>query len=217
MSFEPLQIGLFILMFVPGYIFIQIIDHYLLKGEKSQFEKTIQVLFTSTVIWLFVFVWPWFIPVQKQKEAVIGIIKQGMINNKQREYFVSEIINSSEKVTILFIFVCIYAFLGANLWGYLRRTKKIDNFIRAITKRDWYKTVSLRFFDENIDSTILITTKDKRRYIGILNGAPDDKTDNHIIIVDPYYVEEKKFVKLAAVSTIINIDDIELIEVIKKK
>ncbi|MDR3312245.1 MAG: DUF6338 family protein, partial [Spirochaetaceae bacterium] len=52
MDFNPISLILFILVFVPGYIFIHILDYHLVKGEKSQFEKTVQGILASTIIWV---------------------------------------------------------------------------------------------------------------------------------------------------------------------
>jgi purine-cytosine permease-like protein len=52
MDFNPVSLLLFILVLVPGYIFIHIRDYYLVKGEKSQFEKTVQGIIASTIIWV---------------------------------------------------------------------------------------------------------------------------------------------------------------------
>jgi len=219
MNFDPLQIGIFILAFVPGYIFIQTLDHHLLKGEKSQFEKTVQILLASTVIWLLAFSLPLF-PVQAEKNFILSVIRRSIICNGQNSNFTAEFANNADKAVILFACVCLYSFFLANVWGVLRRIRRIDGFIRRLTKRDWYKTVSLRFFSENINATILLTKKDKLRYAGVLNGAPDDKNDNCIILVNPSIVEKNngsfEFKKLAARSILVNLNEIELIEVIRK-
>ena len=41
-----------LLLYVPGYIFIRVTDHFLLKREKSQFEITIQGLAASILIFV---------------------------------------------------------------------------------------------------------------------------------------------------------------------
>jgi hypothetical protein len=219
MGIDIVQIVIFLLAFVPGFIFIQTIDHHLVKGEKSQFEKTIQILLASTIIWLISLFIPIF-PIQNEKIKIINYIKNNLQDNIEVKVITKGLIIYFEDIIKIYIFLCLYTFIFANLWGIIRRNNRIDNTIRMITKRDWYKTVSLRFYDENINSTIAITKKDKSRYIGILNGAPDDNTDNYILLLDPYIIEKKNkkyfLTKLAAISMIINLNEIDLIEVIKK-
>jgi uncharacterized membrane protein len=220
MDFGPVQVGMFILAFVPGYIFIQTLDHHLLRGEKSQFEKTVQVLLASTVIWLFALTWPWLVPVEGEKKVLIGIVKNTIVSKKPKEDIIVELTMNSGKLALLYVFVCLYAFITSNLWGVLRRTKTVDYWIRKITKRDWYKTVALRFYDENVGSRVIITNKDKQRYVGRMNAAPDDKEDKCVILNDPYSIEKvdnkDSFTKLAAKSILINLDQVNLIEVISE-
>ena len=223
MNIGLIQIGIFLLAFVPGFIFIQTIDHHLLKGEKTQFEKTIQILLASTIVWLITIILPLF-PIQLEKNEIIYLIKINIQDDKGVKNILKEIVKHSEGIIKIYIFVCLYTFLAANIWGIIRRNKFVDKIIRFITKRDWYKTVALRFYDENINSTVVITKKDKSRYFGVLNGAPDDKTDNYIILSHPSFFkktivrkkEKFELIKLAALSIIINANEIELIEVIKK-
>jgi len=220
MFFDPIQIGIFILAFVPGYIFIQTLDHHLLKGEKTQFEKTVQILLASTVIWLLALVCPFLVPVQNEKAILLDIIKKSITEAQVNTDLKAALMDNAGKAATLFITVCIYSFVFANLWGILRRTFLLDRIVRCLTKRDWYKTVSLRFFSENMNAVIAVTKKDKKRYIGVLNGGPDDKNDNCIIIADPLSVGKKNggyaFTRLAAKSLLLNVNEIEVIEVIKK-
>lgn len=220
MIFDPIQIGVFILAFVPGYIFIQTLDHHLLKGEKTQFEKTVQILLASTVIWLLALVCPFLVPVQNEKTVLLDIIRRAITEEKAYPVVKADLVTNAGKAAALFITVCVYSFLCANFWGILRRTSLLDRFVRRLTKRDWYKTVSLRFFSENINATVLVTKKDKLRYAGVLNGAPDDKNDNCIIIAAPHILEKRngkfEFIKLSANSLLVNTNEIEVIEVLKK-
>ena len=82
---------------------------------------------------------------------------------------------------LFFASVCLWSFLGANLWGILRKTRYIDAVIRWITGRDWYPSVKQKFFDKNLNAAVIVETP-TTRYLGILFSAPDTKEDPHIVL-----------------------------------
>ena len=84
-----------------------------------------------------------------------------------------------------------------------------------LTRRDYFERVKIRFFFEGINGTIIVSMKNGKRYLGILEGAIDQEKDNHIILSDPYIIEEKEIVKLFASKLLINLDDVDLIELNK--
>jgi hypothetical protein len=53
-----------------------------------------------------------------------------------------------------------------------------------------------------------------KKYAGILAGAPDDSADA-IILTKPLVLEDKKFIRMRAVSILLYLKDITRIEVVK--
>jgi hypothetical protein len=214
MSFSPVQLVLFILVFVPGYIFISICDYHLAKGEKSQFEKTVRVLLVSTVIWVLALVCPYLPFISTKKDIILSYILN-IFSHRQIPQSGEDIKNIVMVSLYVYIAVCVYSFILANIWGVLRRLNPIEYCFQRITGRDRYRTVALRFYTEQLGSTVAITTKDGERYLGILSGAPDDTNDNSIIISKPSIIENGKFVKLFTSQMLLATDSITRLEVIK--
>lgn len=49
---EPLKLGIFILLLVPGFIFVQILEFHLLREKRSQFEKSLEIVLYGALIWI---------------------------------------------------------------------------------------------------------------------------------------------------------------------
>jgi hypothetical protein len=209
MDFNPVSLLLFILVLVPGYIFIHILDYYLVKGEKSQFEKTVQGIIASTIIWILFLFLPFM---NEQKSVIIDYLRKIVIgNNLVNEDTMSEVINA---VLITYSIVFLVSLIIGNIWGLVRRHQKIDDIFRFFTGRDRYRTVSLRFFTEYYGATVVVTCSDSKKYTGVLCGAPDDSEDA-IIINKPFVIENNKFVRISATAMLLFLDKITRIEVIK--
>ncbi|MDY3723708.1 MAG: DUF6338 family protein [Treponema sp.] len=201
-----------IAFFIPGYIFIHTKDYFLLKCEKSQFEKTIQGLIASLVIWG-VFLLIKHQPFNEQKEAIINVFILFKFKNNEiaKEY----LIQNRQIIIKLLLLVCLYSFFLAIIYSLVRKNILISNLIHLLTRRDYFERVKIRFFFEGINGTIIVSMKNGKRYLGILEGAIDQEKDNHIILSDPYIIEEKEIVKLFASKLLINMDDVDLIELNK--
>ena len=212
MEFNPISLLLFILVFVPGYIFIHILDYHLVKGEKSQFEKTVQGVFASTIIWV-IFLFIPTIPLIETKRKLIFdcIFKIFVFNKILDDKAFNSVINAG---LLLYFSVIIVSVIVGNIWGWIRRRKRIDDCFRFFTGRDRYRTVSLRFFTEYFGSTIIVTNAGGKKYAGILTGAPDD-SDDAIILSKPLVLENREFVRMRALAILLYLKDIDRIEVIK--
>jgi hypothetical protein len=212
MDFNPVSLILFILVFVPGYIFIHILDYHLVKGEKSQFEKTVQGILASTIIWVIFLFIPIFPFIDIKRKLVINFIFEVFVDNKAIDKgSLSSIINAG---LFLYSLVLIVSAIAGNIWGWVRRRRRIDDYFRFFTGRDRYRTVSLRFFTEYFGSTIMVTNAEGKKYAGILAGAPDD-SDDAIILSKPLVLEKNKFIRMGAVSILLYLKYITRIEVIK--
>jgi hypothetical protein len=213
MDFYPVSLILFILVFVPGYIFIHILDYHLVKGEKSQFEKTVQGLLVSTIIWPIMMFFPYIPFVMEHRKIVIDYLKDAFITKQLNgNYETESIVNS---FIFLYLIVCGYVFVLGNIWGWIRRHKTIDDWFRFFTGRDRYKTVSLRFYTEYFGSTVAVSTFDGKKYAGVLTGAPDDNNDA-IIINKPFVLEGNTFMRMSANAMLLYIDKINRVEVLKQ-
>jgi hypothetical protein len=73
MSLDPLKLGLFVLLFLPGFIFVETCEHHLLRERKPQFEKTFEILLWSAFIWLIAFAVPVWWPSTSRTIAIDAI------------------------------------------------------------------------------------------------------------------------------------------------
>jgi hypothetical protein len=212
MDFNPISLLLFILVLVPGYIFIHILDYHLVKGMKSQFEKTVQGIFASTIIWvIFLFV-PTIPLVETKRKIVFDYISGLFVTNKAVDNeSIGPVINAG---LFLYFSVIIISVIAGNIWGWIRRRKYADDFFRFFTGRDRYRTVSFRFFTEQFGSTIIVTNSGGKKYAGILTGALDDSNDA-IILNNPFVFEGGNFVEMEAEIMLLYLKDIIRIETIK--
>jgi hypothetical protein len=200
MDFNPISLILFILVFVPGYIFIHILDYHLVKGEKSQFEKTVQGILASTIIWVIFLFFPIFPIIDTNRKLIINFIFETFISKKEIDILnLRPVINAG--LFLYFLVLIVSAVIG-NIWGWIRRRKQIDDILRFFTGRDRYRSVSLRFFTEYFGSTIIATNTEGKKYAGILAGAPDD-SDDAIILNKPLFLEGNKFTKMRAISILL--------------
>jgi hypothetical protein len=212
MDFNPISLILFVLVFVPGYIFVHILDYHLVKGEKSQFEKTVQGILASTIIWVIFLFIPTIPVIDTNRRLITDFIFEIIVDKKTVDKeSLGPVINAG--LFLYFSILFISAIVG-NIWGWVRRRKQIDDCLRFFTGRDRYKTVSLRFFTEYFGSTMMVTNAAGRKYAGILAGAPD-VTDDAIILNKPLVLEDNKFIRMRAVSILLYLKDVTRIEVIK--
>jgi len=208
MDFSPVKLFIFVLVFVPGYIFVQTLDIHLLKGEKSQFEKTVQVLLTSTVIWVVVYI----IPIQYISSMRNIIIDYIFGNNDMPENYDKQFII---KISIkIYIITMVAVFLFANIYGIVRKIPCVNKLFITITGRDWYISVSMRFFRENLGKRLVVTCKDGKKYIGILRGAPDNINDKAIMLYNPYLRENNQLVALTDESMLLYLNNVSRCEVL---
>ena len=120
-----------IAFFIPGYIFIHTKDYFLLKCEKSQFEKTIQGLIASLVIWG-VFLLIKHQPFNEQKEAIINVFILFKFKNNEiaKEY----LIQNRQIIIKLLLLVCLYSFFLAIIYSLVRKNILISNLIHLLTR-----------------------------------------------------------------------------------
>jgi len=182
---DPIRWGLYVLLLLPGFIFVQTRDGHLLREKRSQFEKTFEILLGSVVIWMIACVipWPWFSfghrrPALEQARSAFRYFAQGAGPDWP------ELLTTDS--ALFFGAVCLWAFLAASAWGYWRKKRGVDGLIRFVTGRDWYPSVAFKFFEQNIDRVLIVKTPDYR-YMGTLHSAPDTKDDPYFILSEVAY------------------------------
>ena len=121
-------------------------------------------------------------------ESFVAILCAASASFFASQYCPEELYNRSGLAQLLtdawgefFLSVLIATFLAANFWGILRKTAVLDTATEFITGRDWYPSIAKKFFDQNVNQVVIVSTPDTR-YMGILFGAPDTKDDPHIIL-----------------------------------
>jgi Family of unknown function (DUF6338) len=221
--FEPMNLGLYLLFFVPGFIFIQTIERHLVREKKPQFEKTIEIFLWSAFIWMIAIYVPLWVPFGSARENFLLSVREYLIpdlcelNHKVK---IHNLLNNINNGIAFFFTVCLWTFVIANIWGVIRKQKIVDALIKWLTGRDWYPSVSFKFFQNNIGKAIEVKVAEKQ-YLGILHSAPDTKEDKYIIVTEPYLlVNDKKgfhYEQMALVkSIIVKFEDISQINAYKE-
>jgi uncharacterized protein DUF6338 len=179
---DPLKIGLYVLLALPGFIFVQVHEHHLLRERKPQFEKTLEIVLASALIWIVALFVPRWWPWEESRQWVVQEISSVLSGGSQ---FGSpgRALRSVRLCGEFFFGVCLWTLVAANLWGSFRKYSLLNAFIKYVTGRDWYPSVALRFFERVKLRVVVVTTKN-RRYGGVLFSAPDAREDGHIILKD---------------------------------
>ncbi len=185
--FDLFKIGVYILLFVPGYIFVQTKDHHLLREKKPQFEKTLEIVLWTAIIWVVAFSVPSWSWCTGSRDAICSVINGSIAKKDGLAYLPVEIMRHGRSSGLLFLCVCFWSFFMSNIWGWARKKTWIDSYVKFITGRDWYPSVVFRFFSENIDKAVQVSVNGTK-YIGILFSAPDTKEDKYIIITNPHQI-----------------------------
>lgn len=232
---EPLKLGIYVLLLLPGFIYVQVSEHYLLREKKAQFEKTLEIILYSAFIWVIAF------QVSRMfwgESGTAGIALQILDNrvrivedtplvppiNAQSEIQptkaeVPKRIQQSELCGMLmesFLWVCLWTFVAANLLSFFRKIAWVDDKILSVTGRDWYPAVAYRFFHENVGRAIIVTVG-KSRYGGRLIGAPDNSEDRFLLLGDVHYAKDGKLTPMGIESILIRWDEVEEIQSYPKK
>lgn len=173
-------IGIYALLLIPGFIWVQVYEHHLLREKKEQFVKTLEIVLWSAFIWAFSL----WLPFDRSK-----LILDSIINTSQGVNGIASLSKEPIDVIGFFATVCFWTFIVANLWAIFCKSRKGNALIKYWTGRDWYPSVSFRFFKENIDKGITVVTADKR-YIGVLYSAPDTVEDGYIILTSVWMLPE---------------------------
>jgi len=173
---DPLKLGIYVLLLLRGFIFVQVYEHHLLREKKEQFAKTLEIILYSAFIWAIV--WLIFSVGWPSKEAILRAIKF-MGQNKVPSVLQNP--TETRSLACFFLTVCGLTFVVAHVWGIVRKAQRFDAIVKFVTGRDWYPSVAFRFFKENLNKAVIVSVEN-RRYLGILFSAPDTKEDKYVIL-----------------------------------
>lgn len=202
-----------LLLYVPGYIFIRVTDHFLLKREKSQFEITIQGLAASILIFV-IFMLCKYQVFNTEKEKIIKLWILTLYSTNHNTTYV-ELLKYKNYIAILYLLLCGYSFLFAILYSIIRRRKRISIFIEKITGRNYFQSAEIGFYYTSLGKRMLITLDNGTRYLGYLEGAPDNDKDKKIIIYNPHIFENAEWLELQAARILLDTNKITSSEVIE--
>lgn len=169
-----LKFGLYVLLLLPGFIWVQVYEHFLLREKKDQFVKTLEIILWSAAIWAIAYVTPLIFPEAKR---IVTTALEDVAQSKPSSLTGLQI-NTLIKD---FAWVCFWTLIVSIVCSIIRKRRKVDARIKQWTGRDWYPSVGFRFFYENIDRPVEVIVAGKS-YIGILHSAPDTLEDNYIIL-----------------------------------
>lgn len=210
---DPIKIGIYILLFIPGFIYVQVTEHHLLREKKSELEKTLEIVLYSTLIWLVALTIPFWFGWEGSRQVILAQISSQMAHKCDLIKIVPSVLEHPRHAGKFFLSVCLWTFAIANAFGALRKYKWIDLPIKWVTGRDWYPCVAFRFFNENINKAIEISTTEGKHYLGILYSAPDVKDDKYIILTNPGIIKENQVQQMKSVRQFfVKIDDIKEIK-----
>ena len=176
---DALKIGVYVLLVLPGFIFVQTREYHLLREKRSQFEKTLEIVLWSAAIWTIACASPIWWPSNPRYLALCEA--KSSLQDSAGDVRLDWPKLLTTDAALFFASVCLWSFAGANFWGIFRKTRYVDAGIRWVTDRDWYPSVKQKFFAKNLNTAVIVETP-AARYLGILFSAPDNKEDPHIIL-----------------------------------
>jgi hypothetical protein len=174
---DPLKLGFYVLLLLPGFIFVQVREYHLLREKRSQFEKSLDIILWSAAIWMVACTVPVWWPWSASRTLALDDAKRALQNASSPSWL--RVFTAD--AAMFFGTVAGWSFVVANAWGVVRKAKGTDAIVHFITGRDWYPSVALKFFAQNIESVVVVeTTSD--RYLGVLHSGPDSREDTYIIL-----------------------------------
>jgi hypothetical protein len=177
---DALKIGFYVILLLPGFIFVQTREYHLLRERRPQFEKTLDIVLWSAAVWILACALPIWWPCKPSRTgALLEAAASLRYSEKTANVDWQKLLTVDSAV--FFGVVCLWTFIAANLWGIIRKSRYGDAVLLYVTGRDWYPTVAHRFFKQSIGEAVIVTTHENR-YLGMLLGAPDTKEDPYIII-----------------------------------
>lgn len=222
---ENLKLGLFVVLLLPGFIFVQAQEHHLLREKKPQFEKTLEIILESCLIWIVAltspFWWPW-----PQARDQVGNQLVLLLNSQFGGGHVTppHLMTGHDLViwAEFFFAVCLWSLIVANIWGIIRKDARIDAAFVFLTGRSWYPAVTLEFFKRSLSKAVVVETKEQARYMGILASAPDTVDGKYIILRSVAFLPKPELGRDSNLESLplveemlLNIDGVALVQRLK--
>lgn len=178
-------------MFLPGFIYIQIIEYHLLREKKNQFEKTLEIVLNSIFIWVISSFLPIWWPWNEQRLVLLEHLPQLLVvsNSADENLTSNDYRLLIENAGYFFFAVIFWVLIFANIYGVIRKFRYVDGIFKVTTGRDWYPSVSFNFYQNYINKPVEVKTENLR-IIGILFSAPDTREDDYILLKDIYFITE---------------------------
>ncbi|MEW6775673.1 MAG: DUF6338 family protein [Bdellovibrionota bacterium] len=174
---NPFKLGLYVLALVPGYLFVQIKNHHLLREERSQFATSLEVIFASAIIWVIACLIPPVCLFYADPADLIRLARDAFA--AQAESMSGEWERLLKEGGLLILLICGWTFLFANIWGKLRQSVRFGSSLNRFFGRDWYPSVALRYYKESVGKVVVVQAGPDR-YLGTLAAAPDRAGDGEI-------------------------------------
>src|SRR5581483_205545 len=171
---DPLKLGLYVLLLLPGFIFVQVREYHLLREKRSQFEKSLDIILWSAAIWMVACTVPVWWPWSASRTLALDEAKRALQNASSPSWF--SIFTAD--AAMFFGTGAGWSFVVANAWGIVRKAKGIDAFVHFITGRDWYPSVALKFLSR-ISRGLLSS---RRQVIAIWVSCTADPTAERTLI-----------------------------------
>jgi hypothetical protein len=222
---ENLKLGLLVVLLLPGFIFVQAQEHHLLREKKPQFEKTLEIILESCLIWIVAltspFWWPWPQARDQVRNELVSLANTQFGGGHTTP---PHLVAGHDLVILaeFFFAVCLWSLIIANIWGIIRKDARIDAAFVFLTGRSWYPAVTLEFFKRSLSKAVVVETKDEARYMGILASAPDTIEGKYIILRSVAFLPKPEPGKDSNVESLplveemlLNIDGVALVQRLK--
>src|SRR6185312_15849359 len=122
---DPLKFGIYVLLLLPGFIFVQTREYHLLREKRSQLEKSLEILLWSAILWVFACTVSFWWPFRASRAVALCEVRVALRKPETLDLLEVLTIDSA----IFFGVVCMWSFLLANTWGLLRKRRFVDAVI----------------------------------------------------------------------------------------
>ena len=156
---------------------MQVREYHLIREKRSQFEKSLDILLWSAAIWMAACTVPFWWPWNASRSLALSEVKIALQNAASPDWLKVFTTDSAR----FFGTVVGWSFVVANARGIIRKAKRTDAIVHFVTGRDWYPSVALKFFEQNVERVVVVETPNDR-YLGVLHSGPDSREDPYIIL-----------------------------------
>ncbi len=124
---------------VPGFIFVEVRDYHLLRERKPQFEKTLEIVLLSGIIWALALAVPWWPLFGAARAAVVAAVQAAIDASQDGTHTLPDVsmalVRRAADVAKFLESVSLWAFLAANIWGIFRKYRWTDGLRSRVHSR----------------------------------------------------------------------------------